>query len=109
VKFKLAEMASAETDCKHLLFEAVNTKSIYKFQFVKNTFNEFHLLDCFNGRNENGISLLGIALNSKSDTLIDKVLKFLLDNCDNNDIDFAGELWKVKVEPSSTCLLMKII
>jgi hypothetical protein len=31
-------MASAETDCKHLLFEAVNTKSISKFQFVKNTF-----------------------------------------------------------------------
>ncbi len=98
VKFKLAEMATAKTDCKHFLFEAVNTKSISKFQFVKKTFYEFYLLDCFNDRNENGRSLLGMALNSKSDTLIDKVLKFLSDNCDNNDIDFAGELWKVKAE-----------
>jgi len=55
-------------------------------------------LDCFNDRNENGRSLLGMALNSKSDTLIEKVLKFLSNNCDNNYIDFAGELWKVKVE-----------
>jgi hypothetical protein len=39
-----------------------------------------------------------MALNSKRDTLIEKVLKFLSNNCDNNDIDFAGELWKVKVE-----------